>query len=44
MYISGGVTMHLLGINTEFTEFRQNSTGLKLVSGADIRFEQIKAT
>ena len=42
--ISGSVTIHLLGINTESTEFQPNSTGFKLVSGADIRLEQIKAT
>ena len=35
-------TTHLLGINTKSTEFQPNSTGFKLVCGADIRFEQIK--
>ena len=44
VYISGSVTIHLLGINTESIEFQPNSTGFKLVSGADIRLEQIKAT
>ena len=42
--ISGSVTMHLLVINTESAEFQLNSTGLQLVSGADIRFEQMKTT
>ena len=44
VYIYGSVTIHLLGINTESTEFQPNSTGFRLVSGADIRFEQIKTT
>ena len=44
MYNSGSVTIHLLGINTECTEFQPNSTGFELVSGADMRFEQIKMT
>ena len=44
VYISGGVTIYLLHINTESTEFQPNSTGFKLVSSADIRFEQIKTT
>ena len=39
--MSGSVTIHLLGINSEFTESRSNSTRFKLVSGAHIRFEQI---
>ena len=42
--ISGSVTIHLLVINNESAEFQLNSTGLQLVSGADIRFEQIKTT
>ena len=41
---SGSVTIHLLGSNTESTKFQPNSTGFKLVSGVDIRFEQIKST
>ena len=44
MYNSGSVTIHLLGMNTECTEFQPNSTGFELVSGADMRFEQIKTT
>ena len=44
VYISGSVTIHLLGINIESTEFQPNSAGFKLVSGANIRFEQIKTT
>ena len=44
VYIFGSVTIHLLGINTECTEFQSNSTGFKSVSGADIRFEQFKMT
>ena len=44
MYTSGSITIHLLDINTESTEFQPNSTGFKLVSGADIRFEQMKTT
>ena len=40
--ISGSVTIHLLGSNTESAELQPNPTGFKLVSGADIRFEQIK--
>ena len=42
VYICGSVTIHLLCINTEFTEFQPNSTVFELVPGADIRFEQIK--
>ena len=42
MYISSSVTMHLLGSITESTEFQSNSTGFKLFSSTDIRFEQIK--
>ena len=42
VYISGSVTIYFLGSNTESTEFWPNSTGFKLVSGIDIRFEQIK--
>ena len=44
VYISGNVTMHLLGINTEFTEFQPNSTEFKLESGVDVRVERIKTT
>ena len=46
-YVSGSAMIHLLdllGINNESTDFQPNSTGFKLVSGADIRFEQIKTT
>ena len=43
-YIFGSVTIHLLGINAESTEFQPNSVGFKLVSGGDIRFEQINMT
>ena len=42
VYISSSVTIHLLGVNTESAEFQTNSTEFKLVSGYDIRFEQIK--
>ena len=42
VYISGSAKIHLLGSNTESAEFQPNSTGFKLVSGTDIRFEQIK--
>ena len=42
--ISGSVTIHLLGSNTESTRFQPNYTEFKLVSGVDIRFEQIKST
>ena len=42
VYISGSVTTHLLGVITESTEFQPNSTGFRLVSGADSRFKQIK--
>ena len=42
VYISGGITIHLLGINTGSIEFQPNSTGFKLVCGADIRSEVIK--
>ena len=38
------VMMHLLGINTESTRFQLDSTGFKLVSGANNRFEQFKIT
>ena len=31
------VTLHLLGINTESTEFQPNFTGFKLAAGANIR-------
>ena len=34
----------LLGIKIESTDFQPNSTGFKLVSGTDIKFEQIKTT
>ena len=44
VYIFGSVTIHLLGINTESTEFQSNFTRFKLVSGAGIRFEQFKMT
>ena len=44
LYISGSVKIHLLGINTESTEIQLNLSGLKLVLGADTRFEQIKVT
>ena len=44
VYISGSVTVHLLGTNTEHNEFLPNSRGFKLYSGVDIRFEQIKST
>ena len=33
-----------MGNNTESTEPKPNSSGFKLVSGADIRFGQIKPT
>ena len=42
LYISISVTIHLLGSNSESTEFQSNSKGFELVSGIDIRFEQIK--
>ena len=42
MYISASVIIYFLGINIESTEFQPNSTGLKLESGADVIFEQIK--
>ena len=42
VFISDSVTIHSLSINTESTEFQPNFTGSKLVSGADIWFEQIK--
>ena len=42
--ISDSVMMHLLGSNTESNEFQPNYTGFELVSGANIRFEQIKTT
>lgn len=32
VHVSGSVTIYLLGINTEFTDFQQNFTVLKLVS------------
>ena len=44
VYISGSVTVHLLGTNTEHTEFLPNPRGFKLCFGVDIRFEQIKST
>ena len=44
LYISGSVTIHLLGINTESTEFQSSFTRFKLVSGANIRFKQFKTT
>ena len=44
LYISGSVAIHLLGMNTESSEFQPNSTGFKLVSCADIKFEQMKTT
>ena len=44
VYISGSVTICLLGINTESTEFQPDSTRFKQQSGADIRSAQIKAT
>ena len=43
VYISGSVTIHLSGSNTESTEFLPNSTGFELVSGADIISEEIKS-
>ena len=42
VYISGSETIHLLGSNTQSAEFRPNSAEFKLVSGTDIRIEQIK--
>ena len=44
VYISGRVTIHLSDNNSESTEFLPNSTGFKLVSGVDIRFQKIKLT
>ena len=42
--MSGSVTLHLLGTKTESTEVQPSSKECKLVSGADIRYEQIKTT
>ena len=42
LYISSTVTIHLLGSDTESTEFQPNSTGFLLAFVPDIRFEQIK--
>ena len=36
VYVSGSVTIHLLGRNTESTEFQPNSTRVKLVSGENL--------
>ena len=44
VYISGSVTIHSLGINTEATEFQLNSAEFKWVYRIDIRLEQIKTT
>ena len=41
VYISGSVTIDLSSINTEYTEFQPNSTGITLMSGVNIRFEEI---
>ena len=42
VYISGSVTINLSGINSDYTEFQPNSTGIKLVSGVISDLNKLK--
>ena len=42
VYISGSITIRLLSINTESTEFQPNTTDSSRLFDANIRFEQIE--